>query len=201
MKTLGARGPTQKGLELVCHVAPRRARRDRRRPEPAAADPRSTWSATRSSSPSAARSRSTCASRRSPTGEVALHFAVRDTGIGIPADKQHADLRGVHAGRRLDHAAATAAPGSGWRSARSWSRMMGGRIWVESDAGQGSTFHFTARFGCAEPRPPTTAHPADLSRPAGPDRRRQRDQPPHPGRALARLGHAADRAWTTGRRR
>ena len=45
-----------------------------------------------------------------------LTFAVRDTGIGIPADRLESHLRVVHAGRRST-TRGTAAPASGWRSA------------------------------------------------------------------------------------
>ena len=46
----------------------------------------------------------------------------RDTGIGIPAEKQAIDLRALRPGRRLDDADATAAPAWAWRSPPSWSR-------------------------------------------------------------------------------
>ena len=68
----------------------------------------STWSATPSSSPSEGE---VVLSVRPPIGGdaadglVDLHFAVRDTGIGIPAEKRVPTLRAVHPGGRLDDAA------------------------------------------------------------------------------------------------
>ena len=42
--------------------------------------------------------------RRRRRTDVVLHFSVRDTGVGIPLDRQQQRLRGLHAGRRLDDA-------------------------------------------------------------------------------------------------
>jgi signal transduction histidine kinase/CheY-like chemotaxis protein len=78
--------------------------------------------------------------------EVVLHVSVRDTGPGIPPE-QHRQI--FEAFRQADASTTRRFGGSGLGLSVSSQlvRLMGGRMWLESAVGQGSTFHFTARFG------------------------------------------------------
>ena len=77
---------------------------------------------------------------------ISLQFTVRDTGIGIAKDKQQVifDAFAQADGSMTRKFGGT---GLGLSISRQFTELMGGRIWVESEANQGSQFHFTAKFG------------------------------------------------------
>ena len=79
-------------------------------------------------------------------GDVALHFAVRDTGVGIAEDKQ-ADVFGAFSQADSSITRRFGGTGLGLAISHKLVLMMGGRIWLESVLGKGSVFHFTLRLG------------------------------------------------------
>jgi signal transduction histidine kinase/DNA-binding response OmpR family regulator len=95
--------------------------------------------------------------------ETVVHFVVADTGVGIPASK-HASI--FDAFVQVDGSSTRRHGGTGLGLAICGSlvKLMDGRIWVQSEPGKGSLFHFTARFGHAQsaPGPDIQASPPAL---------------------------------------
>ncbi|MFN8626157.1 MAG: PAS domain S-box protein [Candidatus Binatia bacterium] len=79
-----------------------------------------------------------------------LHFSVRDTGIGISPEKFQTIFKRFEQAERST-ADKYGGTGLGLAIASQLVAMMGGRIWVDSEMGRGSTFHFTAGFAAPAP--------------------------------------------------
>ena len=75
-------------------------------------------------------------------GGVLLHWMVRDTGIGIPAEQQ-ARIFNTFEQADSSYVRRYGGTGLGLSISRQLAEMMGGRLWVESRPGEGSTFHCT----------------------------------------------------------
>ena len=121
----------------------------------------STCSPTPSSSPSTARSRSR--SGRRATGASPRSWS-RDTGTGIPARGAAAAVRALPPRRGRARPRPSRAAASAWRWCRSWCKLHGGQVRVDSEVGRGTAFTVSMPFG--------TRH-----LPAGAGRRRPRRWP------------------------
>jgi len=84
-----------------------------------------------------------------PDQPYELHFQVRDTGPGIPEDEQ-ADLFGSFQQADSSTTRAHGGTGLGLSISKQIVEAMGGDIWVESEVGEGSTFHFTIQVEAGE---------------------------------------------------
>src|SRR2546423_11723228 len=88
-----------------------------------------------------------------------LHFSVRDTGIGIPLDRQNRLFKSF---QQVDASTTRHYGGTGLGLAicKRLTELLGGRIWGESDAGKGATFYFTiSAKAAAASAPPSWQSP------------------------------------------
>ena len=98
-----------------------------------------------------------------------IHFAVKDTGIGISQDQMHKLFQPFS---QVDSSDTTKYGGAGLGLAISHKlvEIMGGRIWIESKLGLGSTFHFTVLAQEVAKKPDESLKIPDLKMRSFPDR-------------------------------
>jgi signal transduction histidine kinase/CheY-like chemotaxis protein/HPt (histidine-containing phosphotransfer) domain-containing protein len=96
------------------------------------------------------------------TGDrLCLHGSVRDTGIGIPPSKQ-STIFTAFAQADGSTTRLYGGTGLGLTISSHLVKLMHGRLWVESEAGLGSTFHFTIDLGLSSKEDVGDASPIDL---------------------------------------
>ena len=83
--------------------------------------------------------------RLKPENPAEMEFYVRDTGIGIPNDRLEAIFDRFMQADVADTRAFQGA-GLGLSISKAYVEMLGGKIWVESEVGKGSTFYFTLPY-------------------------------------------------------
>jgi signal transduction histidine kinase/CheY-like chemotaxis protein len=160
VKTLALRAD-QKGLELACHILPDV-------PDQLVGDPgrlrqiiiNLLGNAIKFTAAGEVVARVSLESQTNDTAR--LHFAVSDTGIGIPAEKQRVIFEAFS---QADGTTTRRYGGTGLGLSISSKlvELMGGSIWVESEPGRGSTFHFTANFSLRAATSADAASPARVS--------------------------------------
>jgi two-component system, sensor histidine kinase and response regulator len=148
LQSLGVRA-AEKGLELACQI-------DAEVPEVLVGDPTRLRQVLLNLVGNAVKFTSSgevllsVAEQSREEGRVMLHFQVRDTGIGIAPEK-HAHIFEAFTQAESSTMRRYGGTGLGLTICRQLVHLMGGRIWMESAPGRGSTFHFTAAFGLGSP--------------------------------------------------